>query len=45
MLPVAVVVLDAVSNELAALLSLLPSFEESLLTMKPRTYLLVTRVA
>jgi len=44
-LPVAVVVLDAVSNELPALLPLLPSFEESLLTLKPRTYLLVTRVA
>ncbi len=44
-LPVAVVVLDALSNELSALLPLLPSFEESLLSLKPRTYLLVTRVA
>jgi len=44
-LPVAVVVLDAVSNELAALLPLLQSFEESLLTLKPRTYSLVSRVA
>jgi len=44
-LPVAVVVLDAVSNELAALLPLLPSLEESLLTLKPRTYLLVTYAA
>lgn len=44
-LPVAVVVWDAVSNELPALLPLLPLLEESLLTLKPRTYLLVTRVA
>jgi hypothetical protein len=44
-LPVAVVVLDAVSNELPALLPLLPSLEQALLELKPRTYLLVTRVA
>jgi len=44
-LPVAVVVLDAVSNELPALLALLPLFEESLLALEPRTYLLMTRVA
>lgn len=44
-LPVAVIVLDAVSNELAALLPLLPSLEQALLPLKPRTYSLVTRVA
>ena len=44
-LPVAVVVLDAVSNELPALLLLLPSLEQALLSLKPRTYLLVARVA
>ena len=44
-LPVAVVVLDAVSNELPALLPLLPSLEQALQKLKPRTYLLVTRVA
>jgi predicted nuclease of predicted toxin-antitoxin system len=45
MLPVAVIVMDAVSNELSALLPLLPSLEQALLQMKPRTYSLVSRVA
>jgi predicted nuclease of predicted toxin-antitoxin system len=44
-LPVAVIVLDAVSNELSALLPLLPSLEQVPLPLKPRTYSLVTRVA
>ena len=44
-LPVAVIVLDAVSNELSALLPLLPSLEQALQPLKPRTYLRVTRVA
>lgn len=44
-LPIAVVVLDAVSNELPALLHLLSALEQTLLSLKPRTYSLVTRVA
>ena len=44
-LPVAVVVLDAVSNELPTLLLLLPALEQILLSLKPRTYSLVVRVA
>ena len=44
-LPVAVVVLDAVSNELPALLHLLSALEQTLLSLKPRTYSLVSRVA
>lgn len=44
-LPVAVIVLDAVSNELSALQLLLPALERALLSLKPRAYLLVTRVA
>ena len=44
-LPVAVVVLDAVSNELPTLLLLLPALEQILLSLKPRTYSLVARVA
>ena len=43
-LPVAVVVLDAVSNELSALLHLLPALEQALLSLKPRTYSLVACV-
>ena len=35
-LPVAVVVLDAVSNELSALLHLLPALEQALLSLKCR---------
>lgn len=37
-LPVAVIVLDAVSNELPALLSLAPVLERALSSLKPRTY-------
>ena len=44
-LPVAVIVLDAVSNELSALLILLPSLEQALLVLRPQTYSLVTRAA
>ena len=44
-LPVAVIVLDAVSNELSALLPLLPLLEQALRPLKPRTYSLVTHVA
>lgn len=44
-LPVAVVVLDAVSNELPALLHLLPALEQTLLSLKPQTYSLVAHVA
>ena len=44
-LPIAVVVLDAVSNELPALLHLLSALEQTLLSLKPRTYSLVSRVA
>lgn len=36
-LPVAVIVLDAVSNELPALLPLVPVLERALLSLKPRT--------
>ena len=44
-LPVAVIVLDAVSNELPALHPLLPALERALLSLKPRTYSLVALVA
>ncbi len=44
-LPIAVVVLDAVSNELPALLRLLPALDQVLLSLKPRTYSLVARAA
>lgn len=37
-LPIAVIVLDAVSNELPALLLLVPALEQALLSLKPRTY-------
>ena len=36
-LPIAVVVLDAVSNELTALLPLIPNIEKRLATLVPRT--------
>ena len=42
MLPVAVVVLDAVSIELHALLPLLPELERALSSLEPRTYVRVT---
>ena len=44
-LPIAVIVLDAVSNELAALLLLLPALERALSSLKPRTYMRVTSEA
>lgn len=44
-LPVAVIVLNAASNELTALLPLLPSLEQALPSLKPRTYSLVARAA
>ena len=37
-LPIAVIVLDAYSNELPILLPLLPKLEEALQVLKPRTY-------
>ncbi len=37
-LPIAVVVLDVISNELAALLPLVPRLEQALATLMPRTY-------
>ena len=44
-LPIAVVVLDAVSNELPALLPLVPALERELSSLKPRTYLRVASEA
>ena len=44
-LPVAVMVLDAVSNELPALLPLVPALERALASMKPRACTLVSGVA
>ena len=41
-LPVAVIVLDAVSNELAFLLPLVPALERELRSLKRGTYLLIT---
>lgn len=40
-LPIALVVLDAISNELHALKPLLPSLEEELAGLKPKSYVLV----
>ena len=40
-LPVAVIVLDAVSNELPALLPLVPALERALSSLKPRAYIRV----
>lgn len=40
-LPIAVVVLDAYSNELPALLPLVPQLEQILTTITPRTYVKV----
>ena len=37
-LPIAIVVLDAYSNELPALLPLVPGLEQALATLTPRTY-------
>lgn len=44
-LPVAVVVLDSFSNELHVLLRLLPSLEQELVRLKPRSYVLVKGAA
>ena len=44
-LPIAVIVLDTLSNELASLLPLVPALERVLASMKPRTYALVSGVA
>ena len=44
-LPVAVLVLDALSNERSALLPLVPALEQALALMKPRTYTLVGTAA
>ena len=41
-LPVAVIVLDAVSNELAFLLPLVPALERELRSLQRGTYLLIT---
>ena len=43
--PIAVIVLDAFSNEVSALLPLVPELERVLASMKPRTYTLVNGVA
>ena len=40
-LPVAVVVLDSLSNELSELLPLVPALEGALASLQPRTYALV----
>jgi len=40
-LPLAVLVLDAASNELPALLELVPALEKALVNLKPCTYVLV----
>lgn len=44
-LPLAVVVLDALSNELAALIALLPNLERTLASIKPRTVAVVRGTA
>lgn len=44
-LPIAVEVLDSLSNELQALAALLPALHQALSTLKPRTYVLVTGAA
>jgi predicted nuclease of predicted toxin-antitoxin system len=40
-LPVAVLVLDAVSNELSSLLALVPALEAALINLKPNRYILL----
>ena len=40
-LPIALIVLDAVSIELPALLPLMPALEQALSSLKPRTYVLI----
>jgi hypothetical protein len=44
-LPIAVIVLDAMSNELSALLLLVPALERELSSLKPRTYVRVANMA
>ena len=44
-LPIAVIVLDSLSNELSALLPLVPSLERALASLTPRTYICVTHTA
>jgi hypothetical protein len=44
-LPITVIVLDALSNELPALLLLVPALERELSSLKPRTYIRVASVA
>lgn len=44
-LPVAVVLLDATSNELAVLLALMPSLERVLSSLRPKTYARVAKDA
>ncbi|MDB5902356.1 MAG: hypothetical protein JWM26_1234 [Betaproteobacteria bacterium] len=43
-LPLSVIVLDALSNELSALLPLLPNLERALSSLEPRTYVRVDAV-
>ncbi|MEJ7139127.1 hypothetical protein [Amphibiibacter pelophylacis] len=42
-LPVAVLVLDAVSNELSCLLELIPALEKALISLMPGDYVLIQR--
>ena len=42
-LPIALVVIDAVSNELSVLLPLVPALLRELASLKPQTYTLVKR--
>lgn len=42
-LPLSLIVLDSISNELHVLLQLLPSLESQLAALKPKTYVLVKR--
>jgi predicted nuclease of predicted toxin-antitoxin system len=44
-LPIALVVLDSVSNELHALLPLLPQLEQELAVLKPKSYVFVRGAA
>jgi hypothetical protein len=44
-LPIAVIVLDALSNELPYLLPLVPALEEALLNLMPGSYLLLRSAA
>ena len=44
-LPIAVIVLDSLSNELSGLLPLVPSLERALASLTPRTCICVTHKA